>query len=114
MHALDRVKLLAQDIKETEEYREYTACKEKLADEVGIMALIKEFKKLQMSVQMGAATGHPASSEDTSRFQQISSLLFTDERTRDYLMAEMRMQQLMAEIFATLTAASGIDLEFPS
>lgn len=96
MHALDTARQLARDIKNTEEYQEYAACKEKVSGEEGMMALIREFKKLQMTVQMGAATGHPASSDDTARFQQISALLFGDDRTREYLMAEMRLQQLMA------------------
>ena len=113
MHALDTARVLAKDIRETEEYKEYAACKERIDGEEGMKALIKEFKRLQMSVQMGAALGHPASSEDQNRFQQISSLMFGDERTSSFIMAEMRMQRMMAEIFSILTDASGIEMEMP-
>lgn len=113
MHALDTARQLARDIQETEEYREYAAAKEAIAGDEGIRALIREYKKLQMSVQMGAVTGHPASDEDNRRFQALCSLLFADSRTNGFLMSEMRMQQMMAEIFGILTKASGIDLEMP-
>jgi len=113
MHALDSARLLAKDIRETEEYREYAACKERIEGEEGIKALIKEFKRLQMTVQMGAALGHPAGSDDQNRFQQLSSLLFGDERTSSFIMAEMRLQRMMAEIFSILQEASGIEMEMP-
>ena len=114
MHALDTARQLAKDIKNTEEYLEYQACRERIAEEPGIMALVNEYKKLQMTVQMGAATGHPAPAEENDRFRQITTLLFSDDRTRDYLMAEMRLQQMMVEIFTMLTEATGIDLGLPT
>lgn len=113
MHALDTARVLAQDIRNTEEYKEYAAAKEAINGDEGIKALIKEYKKLQMSVQMGAVTGHPANEKDTQRFQALCTLLFADSRTNGYLMSEMRLQQMMAEIFGILTNASGIDLEMP-
>lgn len=113
MHALDTARVLARDIRQTEEYRDYAAAKEAIGDDQTIKALIKEYKKLQISVQMGAVTGHPANQEDTQRFQALNTLLFADTRTRDVLMNEMRLQRLMAEIFGILTEAAGIDLEMP-
>ncbi len=113
MHALDTARVLAKDIRETEEYKEYAACKERIGDDAGIKSLIREFKKLQVAVQMGAVIGKTAAESDTQRFQALSSLLFSDDRTREYLMAEIRLQRMMAEIFGILQEASGIEMEIP-
>ena len=40
-------------------------------------------------------------------------LLFADSRTSGFLMAEMKMQRMMAEIFGVITQASGLDIPMP-
>lgn len=40
-------------------------------------------------------------------------LLFADNRTSTYLLAEMHLQKLLADIFSVLTTAAGLDLPMP-
>jgi len=76
-------------------------------------ALIKEYKRLQMAVQMAAMSGQSLPGEELSRFQQISSLLYAGTDTSQFLMAEMRLQQALADIYNIIAKAAGITLELP-
>ncbi|NLX82490.1 MAG: YlbF family regulator [Clostridiales bacterium] len=109
----DAAHALAKQIKESEEVREYQRLKEIVEESETTRALIKEYKRLQMAVQMAAMSGSQLPSEEMSRFQQISSLLYAGTDTSQYLMAEMRLQQSLADIYNIIAKASGITLELP-
>ena len=95
---------LAQEIRNSEEYTTYHALrKDVMADET-VAALIREYKKLQVTLQMAAMAGQTPDQDDMQRFSGISS---------QYLLAEMRLQQTMADIFKILTEAADLDMEIP-
>lgn len=84
-----------------------------MADET-TAALIKEYKKLQVKLQMAAVSGAQADSDDMQRFQGITSLLFTKPEVSQYMLAEMRLQQAVADIFRIVTEAADIDMGLPN
>ncbi len=101
---------LAQDIRQSEEYQTYHALKETVMADETTAALIKEYKKLQVKLQMAAVSGAQADSDDMQRFQGITSLLFTKPEVSQYMLAEMRLQQAVADIFRIVTEAADIDM----
>ena len=109
----DTAHLLARQIEESDECREYRRLKEIVEESDTTRALLKEYKRLQMAVQMAAMSGTQMPAEDMGRFQQISSLLYAGTDTSQYLMAEMRLQQSLADIYNIIAGASGISLELP-
>ncbi len=113
MQAMDAAKLLAQAIQESPEYREYIQLKKEIDEDAGIKALIQEYRKLQTGMQMRLLSGQGIDAEETQRFNSLNMLLFADSRTSGFLMAEMKMQRMMAEIFETLTRASGMEIPMP-
>ena len=62
---------------------------------------------------MAAMSGQQPDSDDMQRFSGISALLFGKPEVSQYLLAEMRLQQAMADIFKILTDAAGVTLEIP-
>lgn len=104
---------LAREIKSSDEYREYSRLKDIVEESDTSRALLKEYKRLQMMVQMAAMAQSSLPQEDMNRFSQMSSLLYAGTDTSQYLMAEMRLQQMMGDIFAILTKASGLNLDIP-
>ena len=44
------------------------------------------------------------------RFQQIGGLLMSNPATMQYLLAEMRLQQMMADVYKILNDAAGLDM----
>ncbi len=104
---------LARQIEESEECREYRRLKEIVDQSDTTRALLKEYKRLQVLLQVSAMNHSAMPQEDMNRFSQISSLLYAGTDTSAYLLAEMRLQQAMADIFGILTKAAGLSMELP-
>ena len=104
---------LARDIRESEESRTYHALRDEVMADETQAALIREYKKLSVTLQMAAVSGQPSDPEDQQRFSGISALLFSKPSVAQYLLAEMRLQQAMADIFKILTEAADIDIALP-
>ena len=104
---------LAQEIRDSEEYRTYHKLKEEVMAEETTAALIREYPKLQVTLQMSAMSGTTASSEDMQRFSGISTLLFSKPEVSQFLLSEMRLQQSLADIFKILTEAADVDVGLP-
>ena len=113
MQAMEAANQLAQAIQESPECREYKRWKDEVDADAGIKALVNEYKRLQTAMQMRVLSGQSMDGEDAQRFQSLNLLLFADSRTAGYLMAEMRLQKMMAGIFDTLTRAAGMDIPLP-
>ena len=113
MQVMDAAKALGEKIRETPEYAEYSRRKEEINGDEGLKSLVSEFKRLQTAMQMRLLAGQTPDSEETQRFQSLNMLLFADQRTSGYLMAEIGMQRLMAQIFETLTRAVDMDIPLP-
>ena len=64
-------------------------------------------------MQMRMLSGQGMDGEEAQRFQSLNMLLFADSRTSGYLMAEMRLQKMMADIFGVLTQAAGMEIPLP-
>ena len=104
---------LAQDIRDSEEYTTYHELKKTVMEDETTAALIKEYRKLQMTIQMTAMSGQQADSEDMQRFSGISTLLFSKPEVSQFLLAEMRLQQALADIFKIVTEAADVDMSIP-
>ena len=99
MQTMEAAKLLAQAIQESPEYREYSALKKEIDEDAGIKSLIQEYRRLQTAMQMRVLSGQSMEGDEAQRFQSLNMLLFADSRTSGFLMAEMKLQRMMAEIF---------------
>ena len=104
---------LAQDIRQSEEYQTYHGLKDEVMADETTAALIKEYKKLQVKLQMGAVSGQQPDADDMNRFQGITALLFGNPTVSRYMLAEMRLQQDLADIFKIVTDAANIDMAIP-
>ena len=104
---------LAQDIRDSEEYRVYHELKESVMADETTAALIREYRKLQMTIQMSAMNGAAAGAEDMQRFSGISNLLFSKPEVSRFLLSEMQLQQALADIFKILTEAADLEITVP-
>ncbi|MHC1785963.1 MAG: YlbF family regulator [Christensenellales bacterium] len=109
----DTAQQLVRQIEQSEECREYKRLKEIVEESDTTRALLKAYRRSQMMLQMASLGGSQMPQEEMTRFSQLSSLLYAGTDTSAYLLAEMRLQQMMADIFAMLTKAAGISMELP-
>ena len=104
---------LAQDIRDSEEYKNYHELKEAVMSDETTAALIKEYRKLQMTIQMAVMGGSSASEDEMQRFSGISALLFSKPEVSQFLLSEMQLQQALADIFKIVTEAADLDMAVP-
>lgn len=104
---------LARDIRESEEYQTYFRLKETVFADDTNRTLLTEYKKMQTRLQMAAIAQSSGQEEEMQRFSQLTTLLFASQEVSAYLLAEMRLQQAMGDIFKILTDASGLDFHLP-
>ncbi len=104
---------LANAIKQSEEYKDYHRLKSEVMADDTTAALIKEYRKLQMALQLATMGGQAPNETDMQRFQGISTLLFTKPEVSQFLLSEMRLQQSMSDVFKIITDAAGLELELP-
>ena len=104
---------LAQDIRDSDEYRTYHELKETVMSDETTAALIREYRKLQMSIQIAAMSGKASEEEDMQRFSGISTLLFSKPEVSRFLLSEMQLQQALSDIFRIVTEAADLDITMP-
>ena len=104
---------LADEIRRSEEYRTYHEMKQEIESDETLAALLREYRKLQVSLQMNMMTGQQNDPEDMQRFTALSTLLYAKPEVSQYLIAEMRLQQTVADIMKIVTEAADIDIQMP-
>jgi cell fate (sporulation/competence/biofilm development) regulator YlbF (YheA/YmcA/DUF963 family) len=104
---------LAAAIRKSDEYAVYKQLKDAvMADETN-KVLINEYQRLQTKLQMAAVTGADSTADDVQRFQQLSGLLMMNASISQYLVAQLRVQQMMSEVFQTITQAAELEIKLP-
>ncbi len=104
---------LVAAIQESEEYGEYQQLKEAVMGNETNRALLKEYQKTQTQLQMAAMAGKEADEDAVQRFSQLSSLLYMNNEVAQYLLAQLRVQKLVGDVFQQIASAAGLELDVP-
>ena len=105
----DTAKVLANELKNSVEYREYTAVKARAMENNTTRALIEEYNKLQIQAQAAMISGD-RESESLKKLRKIGELLQFDADASAYLMAEFRLKRMVGDVYKILAEAVDIDL----
>ncbi len=105
----DTAKLLASEMQNSVEYREYTAAKARAMENKTTCALIEEYNKLQIRSQAAMIAGDKES-DALKKLQKIGELLQFDADASAYLMAEFRLKRMLGDVYKILAEAVEIDL----
>ena len=104
---------LAEEIRHSEEYTTYHDLHDRVMGDETQAALIREYKRLQMSIQMKMLSGQGQDADDQQRFNMLTALLYGKPEVNQYLLAEIRLQQALADIMKIVTDATGLDIQLP-
>jgi len=105
----DTAKRLAEELRQSEECINLNAAKERIADNNATRSLIEEYHRLQMRVQAANMSGE-SNADLLEKLQKIGELLQFDQAASAYLMAEFRMNRVLADVYKILAEAIGVDL----
>ena len=102
---------LLDALKHTEAFEEYDALRRiVMADEVNCR-LLERLSKAQSALQMAAMAGSEPREDDTAEFEKLSALLYQSPEVTDFLLAQMRVQQLVAQTMSRITGEAGISID---
>lgn len=98
---------------ETEEFLEYKTLKESAQADEANRILLQEYQKAQVVLQMTALAGREADTAAVERFSGLSDLLHQNNEIALYLLAQLKLQNLLGEVYRQLGKATGAEPNFP-
>jgi len=102
---------LLDALRHTETFQTYEELKKNvMADEVN-RRLLDRFMRAQSALQMAAMAGSDPREEDTAEFEKLSALLYQSPEVTDFLLSQMRVQQLVAQTMSRITGEVGISID---
>jgi len=105
----DTARTLAAELKNSEEYHAFKQLRERAMQNETTKNLIGEYHRLQMQVQASAVQGK-TDQDLMQKLQKIGEVLQFDADASAFLMAEYRMNRLLADVYKILAEAVDVDL----
>lgn len=110
----DRVYALANDIQNSDEYKEYKTAKDAVFGNETNAAVMKEYKKLSIEAQAYVLAGKEPESELADKLQKLYAVIQLSPECMNYLMSEYKLQMTMNEIIGILAKAADMDFGMPN
>ena len=98
MNVYDTVNKLAQEIKDSEEFKSYKKYKEIIKSNEEINEKIKRFEALRYEIQISAMQGLDKSEDREKELQEIYAELLAKENVKEYFEAEFKFNILLADV----------------
>ena len=108
MNVYDQAHGLAQAIKASEEFKQYSAVKEKVKANPELDKMLKDFQQKQFELQAKQMMGEEVNDEAMSSVQSLYSIMASDPLCAEYLQAEMRFSLMMKDVYESLGEAAGL------
>lgn len=111
VNVYDHAHSLARALKESQEYRSFTAAREKIKGKAAAEKMIADFHKRQLELQAQVLQGKELSQEQKEGLERLYAVLSQDVDIRDYLVAEQRLGTLLNDVYKIISEA--VDVEVP-
>ena len=98
MNVYDTVNKLAQEIKDSEEFKNYKKYKELIKSNQEVSENIKKFETLRYEIQISAMQGLETSKDKEKELQDIYAELLTKENVKEYFESEFKFNILLADV----------------
>ena len=98
MNVYDTVNKLAQEIKNSDEFKNYKKYKEIIRSNPELNESIKKFETLRYELQISAMQGLEVESEKEKELQAIYAELLSKENIKEYFDAEFKFNILLADV----------------
>ena len=102
---------LLRALRSTEAFVEYESLRQSVMTDAVNRRLLERFMRAQASLQMAAMAGSEPREEDAREFEKLSALLYQSPEITDYLLAQMKVQQMVAQTLSRITDKAGISFD---
>ena len=103
MNVYDQLHELERAIRESEEFKQYAAVKDKVAGNDELNNMIKDYQAKQMELQMKQAMGESIEEEAMKLMQPLYEVMMKDPIAAEYLQCEMRFGMMMNDVYKVMT-----------
>ncbi|MDR1953415.1 MAG: YlbF family regulator [Clostridiales Family XIII bacterium] len=101
----DMARELAAGIRNSDEYREYIAAKEKAAQNPELADALNDFQEKQFDLQRKQLSGEQLGPELMTQMRELSQILMKDPLAAEYIQAEVRFTLMVNDIYTILGEA---------
>ena len=98
MQVYDTANRLAQEIRESEEYKEYKKLKDEIHNDAEKKQKVEDFEKLRYEVQLMAYTGEAKDEEKSKKLEEMYVTLISDENIKKYFDLEIKFNIMIADV----------------
>ena len=114
LHVYDSAHKLADELRQDEAVKNYKRLHDIVYADATNKALLDEYMRLQVRLQMSMVSGAgQLPTEDMQRFQKIASLLFINNDVQEFLLAQMKVQRMTADLIKIISDATGFEISLP-
>ena len=102
MKVYDTTNKLAQEIKDSEEYKEYKRAKEYIKNRPDLKTQIENFEKLRYDVQVATLQGVEADKTKALKMQQVYIEIIKNPEIKRYFDVELRFNVMLSTVNKTI------------
>ncbi len=98
MQVYDTANRLAQEIKESNEYKEYKKLKDEIHNNPEKKQKVEEFEKLRYEVQLMEYTGEKKDEEKNKKLEEMYATLVQNKDIKEYFDLEVKFNIMIADV----------------
>lgn len=100
---------LARSLKETDQYKDYAAAKQKIDANPDLAKMIEDFQQKSMDIQTKQMMGEEPDADAIAQFQQMYSIVLSDPLAGEYMQKQLVLSQIVSELYGILGEALKFD-----
>ncbi len=98
MQVYDTANRLAQEIKDSSEYKEYKKLKDEIHNNPEKKQKVEDFEKLRYEVQLMEYTGEKKDEEKNKKLQEMYATLVQNKDIKEYFDLEVKFNIMIADV----------------
>lgn len=98
MQVYDTANRLAQEIKDSEEYKSYKKLKDEIYNNPEKKQKVEDFEKLRYEVQLMAYTGEQKDEEKNKKLEEMYATLVENKEIKEYFDLEVKFNIMIADV----------------
>lgn len=111
MNVYDQAHGLAKAIRESEEYKQYQAAKERAEANPELNNMLKDFQQKQFELQAKQLAGEPMDEAMMQSIQSLYGIVMQNPQAAEYMQHEMRFSMMINDVYQILGEVIGIKLD---
>lgn len=98
----DKARELSTAIKESQEYLDYVAAKERASRNQELVAALNDYQEKQFDLQKKTMLGEEIASDAMQQMQNLYQILASDPAAAAYLQAQIRFTMMVNDVYQVL------------